>query len=149
MASNMIFTKKGKLQFLRWLKSLTDDKFFIGLFKNNPTPLTEDALLIPGSGNITDADFPGYAVKVNIAWGAEFLNTEDEGEADTPTLIWTRTTTGAAQTVYGVYVSVNPFLDQLDPWFVQKFPTPQVVTDAGDTVQCRLNFLDYQHNKII
>lgn len=149
MATNMVLVKNGKIQALLYLFRSNLVDAYVGLFLNDPGVITDDCDYGPGTGNIQECTFDGYAQIQLTGTPPIGLNVNREGEIDEPTFTWTRATTGTPQTAYGVFVSaVPPGMAGTALFFVQKFPIPQTVTNAGDKVECRVNLLSYQHNKI-
>jgi hypothetical protein len=96
------------------------------LYSNNFTPLVTSVL-----GDFTECTFAGYAAQDIITWGAAAVAAHI-GKITAAPNVFTRSTTGAAQNVYGYYVTdaANAVLEwgELDP------AGPRVVTSAGDSV---------------
>jgi hypothetical protein len=106
----------------------------IHLYKTNVTPTTSSVV-----GDFTEADFPGYAAQDVITWGAASV----AGHVATITAAsntFTRSTTGAAQNIYGYYVTNAAgtvlYWAELDP------AAPRIVTNAGDTISVTLAMTD-------
>jgi hypothetical protein len=70
------------------------------LFKNDytPTPLT-------GIGDLTEADFGGYALMSALDFGAPFQNPDGYPEMDLPSQQWNSDGTAPSNNVYGYYVT--------------------------------------------
>jgi len=101
-------------------------KLKMHLFQNNFTPTTSSVL-----ANFTECTFAGYAAQDISSWGASVV----VGHVATMTAApntFTRSTTGAAQDVYGYYIT-NQAGSLL--YWAEKDPVgPRVVTNAGDSV---------------
>lgn len=97
----------------------------IHLFKSNTTPTTSSVL-----GDFTEADFAGYAALNLITWAAPSV-TSHVGRMTAATRTFTRSTTGAAQSIYGYYVTDNS--DTVLLWAERDGAAPIVLTNAGDS----------------
>lgn len=59
-------------------------------------------------GDLEECDFPGYTPLEAAGWTSPTL-VSDKGMTAADPLIWTRTTTGAAQTIYGYWTEMDGF----------------------------------------
>lgn len=113
-----------KLEDLRAAWNITALK--MKLYSNNFTPTNASVL-----GNFTECNFAGYAAQNIVTWGAASI-TAHVGKITAAPNTFTRSTTGAAQNVYGYFVTdaAGAVLEwaELDP------AGPRVVTNAGDSV---------------
>jgi hypothetical protein len=96
------------------------------LFQNNFTPNNASVLL-----DFTVADFAGYA-NITLTGGSWTTTPGAPSVAAYAEQTFTRTTTGAVQTIYGYYI-VNAGGTKV--WAYEKFATAQAVTSAGDTIR--------------
>jgi len=100
-------------------------KLKVHLYKSNTTPTTASVL-----GDFTECDFAGYAAQDISTWGAAAVAAHVcsmVAAANT----FTRSSTGAAQNVYGVFVT-NQASTVL--YYAERDPNaPRVLTNAGDS----------------
>lgn len=99
------------------------------LFKNNYTPLTTTVL-----ANLTECDFPGYAVQNIVTWGAPSVAAHIASMVAAANT-FTRSTTGAGQAIYGCFVTLA---DNVTLLWAERDPVAdstgvQSVTNAGDS----------------
>lgn len=96
------------------------------LFQNNFTPNNASQL-----SDFTVADFAGYA-NITLTGGSWTTTPGAPSVAAYAEQTFTRTTTGAVQTIYGYYI-VNAGGTKV--WAYEKFATAQAVTSAGSTIR--------------
>jgi len=83
------------------------------LYQNNFTPI--DTMVI---GDLTEADFDGYARIPLTGWSAPALNGDFKAQTDLPAQIFTMTGSTTPNDIYGVFVvdgSGNLLYAELDP----------------------------------
>lgn len=100
----------------------------VGLYKNDYTP-------VPASirSNFITADFTGHVLKA-ANFGASAINANGQAQTVSDLMTWTKTA-GAAQTVYGYFVS-----NGADVWllFAERFGTPINLNLNGDTIRLQI-----------
>ena len=96
------------------------------LYKNDKTPADGDT-----EANYTVADFAGYA-SVTLTGGSWVVVEGAPTEATYAQQTFTRSSTGAAQTIYGYYL-VQVTSGKL-VW-VERFASAVVITNAGETIK--------------
>lgn len=96
------------------------------LFQNNFTPANASVL-----ADFTVADFTGYA-NITLTGGSWTTTPGDPSTASYTQQTFTRSATGAVQTIYGYYI-VNTAGTKV--WFYEKFSTAQSVTSANDVIR--------------
>lgn len=97
----------------------------IHLFKSNTTPTTSSVL-----GDFTEADFAGYAAQDLVTWAAPSVAAH-VARMTAANRTFTRSTTGAAQNIYGYYVTDNS--DTVLLWAERDGAAPIILTNAGDS----------------
>lgn len=109
----------------------------IKLAKNNPAHADTAVVL----ADLTECDFPGYADfgTVGNLPSPPTLNGSNEAESDSPTLTWTRSSTGTAQTAYGLYITFTDSVSGARLFAWSRFGTPIVVTAGGDVIVKKVN----------
>jgi len=109
----------------------------IGLFKSNYTPQDTDTLATYAA---IEADFPGYARQNTSGWSAA----ASDGAGRQFTMgnfnVFTRSTTGAAQNIYGYFVYHDATGDLL--WAELDPAGPKVLTLMGDAIAIRPKLTD-------
>lgn len=107
------------------------------LFKNDVT--LAPTLVI---GGLTEADFTGYD-EIDLAdLSAAAINGDGKGFKEILACLFTRTTTGAAQTIYGWYIVIDDLSTDPELFILRKFSAPVLVESAGHFVQFDLSILD-------
>jgi len=123
---------KNKLESVRSTWNSTALK--LHLYKTNVTPSTS-----PTVGSFTECDFAGYAAQNIVTWGPAAV-TSHVAKIVAAANTFTRSSTGAGQTVYGYYVtdSGSTLLQfaELDPG------GPRTLTNAGDSVTVTVEMSD-------
>lgn len=112
-----------------FLDRITSVSYSLRLFTNDVvaglTPVQIEALT---ASSFTEATFTGYAAKT-LTGGAWVTTQDDPGRAEYALQTFTRTSTGTAQTVYGIYYTLAGVLH----WF-EYFDGPIIVTNNGDAI---------------
>lgn len=126
----LTLTNTGEEWFLQLALNLGN--YTMKLYQNNPsaglTAAQKDLLV---NASFTEATFTGYAAKTLTAGGWATSGT-DPRTATYPQQTFTRTSTGAAQLIYGY--TVHRVSDGLLCWF-EEFPGPISTSTNGDTIQ--------------
>jgi hypothetical protein len=117
-----------------WLNSETVK---IGLYKSNYTPQDTDTL---ATYTAIEADFPGYARLETLNWSAAGSDGAGRQFTKADFAIFTRSSTGAAQNIYGYFVYQDATGDLL--WAELDPAAPKVVTNAGDAIAIRPKLTD-------
>lgn len=97
----------------------------LALFKTNVTPTTSSVL-----ATFTEADFPGYARQSIVTWPVPAVGAHIASMAAAANT-FTRSTTGANQTIYGYMVLDNAGTTLL--WAELDPNAPINLTNAGDS----------------
>lgn len=82
------------------------------------------------AGDYTEADFDGYAQET-LDGGAWLITAGAPSEAIYPPVIWTRASSGEAQTIYGYYLTNG---DTGELIWAEEFPLPQTITESGQEI---------------
>lgn len=100
-------------------------KVKLHLYKTNVTPTTSSTV-----GSFTECDFAGYAAQDIANWAYDTVASHVADMKADPN-VFTRTSTGTSQNVYGYYVTdqagTTLYFAELDP------AGPRVLTNAGDS----------------
>lgn len=101
---------------------LIGSSFTVRLFSNNFTP---NHGMVPG--DLTEANFDGYAPVASLNWGSVSLNGSFEAEATLASATFTQTGTGITNNIYGYWVtdSFGNFL------WAERNPSAPVAMDAA------------------
>lgn len=129
----------GRVQKVQAMRSYLNT-LFLHLYKNpRGTPVLTDTI-----SDYSECTFAGYAPVALVAWGTAYTNAIFQGQIDETLRIFTRTTTGSPETVYGYYItdaSGNLVMVQ------EGNPLGTVLTNAGDGYavlpRCALGTLVY------
>jgi len=127
MAGTNVIPKGASQDCLRTLLGLVDrHPTQMALFKNDYTPDLNTTL-----ANLTEADFPGYARGTTLSWSSPVINLNNRAESETDPQDFERTSTGATQTIYGLYLlsATNELIA------VSRFDNPIPLTNQGDFIQ--------------
>lgn len=90
------------LRSLQYADAIVDallDGGSLHLFKNDYTPINTTVL-----GDLTEANFDGYASITLSGWGAAALNGDNKAQVDHAIQTWTKTAGATSNTVYGIFV---------------------------------------------
>lgn len=104
------------------------------LFQNNLTPTTNTVI-----GDFTEATFAGYAAVDIITWSAPSVAAH-VATIGAAVRTFTRSTTGAGQTIYGYYVTNNG--DTILWWSERDPNAPITLTNAGDSYSVTVALTD-------
>lgn len=126
----LVITNLGEEWFLQLALNLGN--YTLKLYQNNPTvglTAAQKDLLV--NANFTEATFTGYAAKT-LTGGSWSTSGTDPRQAAYAQQTFTRTSTGATQTIYGY--TVHRTSDGLLCWF-EDFAGPISTTTNGDTIR--------------
>lgn len=101
------------------------ENLVLRLFSSNTTPADSD-----NAGTYTEATFAGYAgiTLTGASWGAASAGTTTYAQQT-----FTRTSTGAAQNIYGYYVT--QLTSGVLMWAERDGAGPFAITNNGDTIK--------------
>ena len=108
-----------------WIGALNGNTWKLRLFVNNYTPTTADT-----PANYVEATFPGYA-PINTNTWANAVTAAHIASSTDAARTFTRNAAGAAQSVYGYYVT-DPTGANLG-WAERDPLAPVTMNNAGDT----------------
>lgn len=136
-----VFLNQGKLAMLEALLLNNPTELIkIRLYKALGGGFTGDDPGVTGS-NLTECDFPGYAPIGPGSFSGLTINGSNEGEMDSGLLTWTRTSTGTAQTVLGLFITIK--IAGVDkPLFMHHFASSITLDTVGQTVEKYVNLFD-------
>lgn len=109
----------------------------VKLFKNNFTP--GDASVL---GDFTEADFDGYAAVSLAGLSAAAIDGSDRGYRSQAGIAFVKSAGVTSNTVYGWYLVLDNLTPAAELFMAEKFPAPQVMGSAGDTVTFDLTIFD-------
>lgn len=107
------------------------------LFKNNVTVSVATVL-----GDLTIADFSGYADKDLSAMASATINGSDQGEKHSNANDFAHNGGGTGNTIYGWYITIHDVGGSDALFLCENFPTPLVVSAVPNHVQFDLSILD-------
>lgn len=107
------------------------------LFKNN-VAVTDATVL----GDLTEANFSGYAAKDLSAIAAASINGSDQGERHSNANNFVHSGGGTANTIYGWYIVIDDLAATPALILCENFPTPLVVAAVPNHVEFDLSILD-------
>lgn len=96
---SLVICRTGLVAVVQQLKAYFNT-LTLRLYQNNHTPADTDT-----AASYTEATFAGYAAVALGSWSNAFLNSDNYGETDETTRVFTCTGSSPANTIYGYYIT--------------------------------------------
>lgn len=96
---SLVICRTGLVGVVQQLKAYFNT-LTLRLYQNNHTPVDTDT-----AANYTEATFSGYSAIALGSWSNAFLNSDNYGETDETTRVFTCTVAAPANTIYGYYIT--------------------------------------------
>jgi len=130
---------QGKIAVLRQLLRSATFDCEVRLFANDFEPTMTSV-----QGDFTDPT-NGYSPSLvrqvrDFTWPDPTINGTDDAESDGPTITWTCDSFSAAETIYGLYVTMLDETSGIKMLMAARFGTPVEITAVNDIVAKKLNW---------